>query len=261
MPTHSSKRMAAFAGIVLAACGMVYFGARWMKRSQVEQQLVTAIRNPNRMERLHALAGLRDSNLLAAEQAAMGLLSSDDKGLREGATNFLMLAHPPLGEPMPVSVSDRLANQLRTDTDPRVRLTCAIALMGVYTPVVREAFIVSLRDSFDKVVQISCVEVGHRGGPGAKEGLAALLNHPSWHIRLETCKGMIVGKFADEKTVATLEQMSGEPDAATYDAQIDEFDKIDREAHASLGHRWGKIGTILDEAKKMAAEHNSSGKA
>ena len=54
-----------------------------------------------------------------------------------------------------------------------------------------------------------------------------------------------------------LEGMSKEPEAAVYDAEIDEFDRREKEMggrDASLGETWGKLGRILEQAREVAAQ-------
>jgi HEAT repeat protein len=152
---------------------------------------------------------------------------------------------------------DVLVKQLRTSPDSRVRLGCAINLMSVESPSVRSAFIEALHDPEEKVVRLACGEVGHRDGPGMKEALISVLNNPSWHARLEACKALILANAANAKVVSALEQMRREPEAAEYDTLIEKFDQREKDLHleGTLGRMWGRLGTILERARNVAARN------
>ena len=157
-------------------------------------------------------------------------------------------------------VSGDMARHLLTNPSEGARVSCAIGLMSVYTPAVREAYIRALDDKADRVVRMACGEVAYRGGAGAAEALSRKLDHPSWRVRLEVCKGLIVLKAADGRVVKTLEDMSKDPEAAVYDAEIDEFNRIDQEVAREMGplpeeaKGWGKIGEILAQARQVASK-------
>jgi hypothetical protein len=131
--------------------------------------------------------------------------------------------------------------------------------MNVPAPPVTEAYRCALGDSFDKVAQIACVELGSRGGAENADALIRVLDHPSWRVRLEACKALITLGKADQRVVATLEAMSREPEAGTYDAQCDDFERIQQEVAQELGESppwgrlWGKLHSILEQARNLSA--------
>lgn len=156
-------------------------------------------------------------------------------------------------------VPDEIIRHLLHNPTARARVSCAIGLMQMETPTVCDAFIQALDDEEDKVVQIACVEVGHRGGNGAAEALFRKLNHPSWDVRLEVCKALIILKATDTRVVRELESMCQEPEAAQYDEFIEESNQMDKELEKEMGplppeamEQWGKIGEILDQAREIA---------
>ena len=134
--------------------------------------------------------------------------------------------------------------------------------MPVRQPVVEHAFLRALADPFEKIVQIACLELSDRGGAEVVSALLARLNHPSWRVRLEVCKALIRRKVADPCLVSTLEAMSREPEAALYDAEVDELDGPLKEYMGELmrglgsegipPETWGKLDTILAKARAVA---------
>ncbi|BCM88381.1 hypothetical protein IAD21_00212 [Abditibacteriota bacterium] len=104
------------------------------------------------------------------------------------------------------------------------------------------------------------MELGFRGGTQVKAALFHTLSNPSWRVRLKVCKALINLKAVDQRVVSTLEKMTREPEAQKYDAQIERFDRIDKQNQAGTSSEapiktWGKIGTILQQARMMAKRH------
>jgi HEAT repeat protein len=227
----------------------VFFGLLWWRHRQAEGEVIAVLRIPDRIARMNAEARLRETNRLESAQIAAELLDSSDSNIRSGAVRAIPMLQAQS------DVADTLARQLRTSHDRDVRLGCAINLMSVETPSVRSAYVYALRDSSDKVVQIACMVVGRHGGQETKAALIPVLNHASWRVRLEACKAMIESKTADETTLAALEQLSRESESVTYDAEIDEFDRMEGASgtEGTLGRRWGKLATIVDQARRVAA--------
>jgi hypothetical protein len=70
---------------------------------------------------------------------------------------------------------------------------------------------------------------------------------------------IITQKTADRRVVTTLEAMSQEPEAATYDAEVDESKEFVEELSKAFspdgtsGEPWGKLDTILAKARAVAA--------
>jgi hypothetical protein len=246
----STLKVLTLAALALLVAGLILLGPRWWERRKVEAELLAAFNTGDRMQRLREEARIRDERRADAVPIAASLLDNPDGKIRQGAASFLMLAHSQAV--MPDDAAERLAAHLREDTQPNVRLTCAIALMQVKSPAVRDAYLMALHDSNEKVVQLACMEVADRGGPGAKEALSAVTDHPSWRVRLEACKGLIHANLADSATVAALEKLSGEPEARAYDAEIDDFEKREVEAGVDFGEHWGNTETILRQARDIA---------
>jgi hypothetical protein len=153
--------------------------------------------------------------------------------------------------------TDLLVEQLLHNSDQRVRLSCAIALMFVPGEPVTGAYRRALEDPFDKVVQIACLQVGSTCGP---EALLSTLDHSSWRVRLEACKALITQGNVDQRVLATLEKLRQDPEAQIYDTECDEHDMITRGAAKELlGEElanelgevevWGKLDTIIAKAR------------
>lgn len=154
--------------------------------------------------------------------------------------------------------TSELIKGLRTDTSDKRRLTCAIKLMKAEEPEVKQAYIQALADSFDKVVQVSCMELSYRGGDDAVNALFRVLKQHSWHSRLESCKALITLKAANSQVVSVLEQMAQEPDAAKYDVLIQDFEEMETEPDypEEMKGGWGKISTIVEQAREVASQND-----
>jgi len=222
----------------------------------IEQTLVNILRIEDPGQRLAALAELREADPVAAMTAAIGLLDSPDKALRLQAVKLLSFfkSKATLIEPH----VERLAEHLQRHSDEWVRFGSAVMLMSVESSPVERAFIAALRDSFEKVAQIACVELGGCRSEAARQALVETLNHPSWRVRLEVCKALIKQQAAAERVVDTLEQMNREPEARAYDVECDEIDAIVKEAEGDQSPewwdgRWGRMNEILNQARAIAS--------
>lgn len=156
----------------------------------------------------------------------------------------------------------QLVHGLLNDSSDRNRLACAIELMKVQEPEVKQAYIQALNDSFEKVVQVACFQLSYRGGIDTVEALYQVLTHRSWHVRLEVCKALIVLKAVDQRVVSTLEQMAHEPETSEYDAEYEELEYMlsGLELPDKFKKLWGKIGTILDQTRQLAAKREWTAK-
>jgi len=153
--------------------------------------------------------------------------------------------------------ADVVIEHLLHNPNPWVRLSCAIKLMSVETALVTLAYRHALEDSFDKVVQIACSEVGCRGGIANTSALIRVLGHTSWRVRLSACIALILQRAAGQSVVETLEVMSREPEARIYDAECDELDRVFQDVYRKLSETapcewWGKLNTILEQARNLA---------
>jgi HEAT repeat protein len=221
-----------------------------MRQRAIHQQVLAALGEDEPITRIQAIANLRDSHRAETTMAVLQALDAPDERLRAGAASSLgvLQAHE--------EIADELISHLQHNTSARVRFGCAVTLMRVETPEVRQAYIGALKDTHEKIVQIACMELAHGGGEEAIEALFPVLAHDSWRVRLEACKALITLKAADQRVVSTLESMSREAEAARYDAQIEEFERQERERNTPAEFRgvWGKIGTILEQARQIVAK-------
>lgn len=214
------------------------------------------------VERMRALRHRREEAPAGTLVALVRLLEHPEERIRRragsGLSNFSKLH----GGEVTVEIhADSLARILVEGKDERVRLSCAIALMPIGGSVVDQAFLQALADSSEKVVQLACLEMSTRGGPEAVEALLGMLVHPSWRVRLEVCKALIIRKVADPRMVAALVAMSREPEAMLYDAEVEEFDADMKEfmrellrtagADESTPETWGKLDMILAKARAV----------
>lgn|ERR1035441_4099312 len=159
-----------------------------------------------------------------------------------GHTNTLNKAmHEPI-EQRP----DILIEKLLHNPNPSVRLSCGIKLMKDLSAPVTLAYRCALEDASDKVVQLSCMELGWRGGVENTEALLRVLNHKSWHVRLGACKALITQGVTDHRITNTIEALAQEPEAAIYDAECDDLDRMIEESGMKWPcEMWGKLNTIL----------------
>jgi HEAT repeat protein len=216
------------------------------------------LRDTDKRRCLEKICRLSETDGTSISSMLLNALEESDDRLRRRAA--WILTKPSFKEFS--GVTNAFISHLRNDSSDDVRLTCAIGLMSRETPQVREVYIHAIKDKNEKVAQISCLQLGSYGGEKAIAALFERLAHNStWCVRLQICKALITAKAADQRVVTTLEKMSLEPEAKEYDAQNDEFAKIYQEIHSKMPNEpkikmWGKIGTILEQAKQIAARKN-----
>jgi HEAT repeat protein len=224
-----------------------------MIESPLTERVTAILLSEDGAERIGAMAALRDSAPVDTLDSIISLLSSPEQKLRRRAGSSLSFFRDQL-EPR----AGVLAEHLLHHSDPRIRLSCAIVLMNVPAPPVTEAYRCALGDSFDKVAQIACLELGSRGGVENADALIRVLDHPSWRVRLEACKALITQGKGGQAVVVTLETMGQQPEASIYDAECDDFERIEQEVAQETGESppwgrcWGKLQTILEQARNLA---------
>jgi hypothetical protein len=123
-------------------------------------------------------------------------------------------------------LADVLANHLERDSNPEVRLSCAILLMGSKNPAVDLAYARAIADSDEKVATLACNQIGFRGGA---VGIAALFNalkdaRPK--VRLHACIALIRLESADENVVSTLEELRPLPVVMEFFKEDPEMKKV-----------------------------------
>jgi HEAT repeat protein len=228
------------------------------------QKIIDILQPANCDSRFERLRALRDKRPREMLDGLMILLKAPDPNVRRGAGASLGYFRGELAEKAPV-----LIEYLHHHEDARVRLSCAIHLMSVRDPMVDRAYLTALKSSSEKVAQLACFEVGYRGGAAGAAALFEVLNHLSWRVRLEACRGLIRlyerdGSWIPETPppetrqdppaarsraqasallVAALEKMSSEPEAAVYDAECDDF-QLDV---ATISEMAGQIGLTTPE--------------
>jgi hypothetical protein len=227
-------------------------------------RVLTSLRCDDGFSRRHALRMLKQQSPVEVLDAVISLLDHPEEAVRRRAGSALPLYSVLRGEPVNVEQkADKLAHHLRHGEDPRVRLSCAIVLLSVKGLAVDQAYVHALRDPEPRVAQLACVEVGHRGGTDGTAALFGMLTHPNWRVRLEACEALITQKTADQRVVSTLDAMSREPDAAAYDAEVDEYKEFLEEfvkaftPEGTAVEYWGKLDTILAKARRVADEGNA----
>jgi HEAT repeat protein len=229
--------------------------------NDVQERLTAALKQDDACQRFEALGQLREDAPGEARDALMSFLDSPDQTTRRragGALSFFKLGRVTM-EPQAAA----LAEHLQRHTDERVRLSCAILLMSVPGTAADRAFLCALADPFDKVAQIACVELESRCGAEGTTALFGMLSHPSWRVRLEACKALITQKSADRRVVTTLESMSREPEAAVYDAEVDESNEFVKAFSKAFSpdrtpvEGWGKVQAILAKAAAIASRERA----
>jgi hypothetical protein len=222
-----------------------------MSESDLTAAVIAVLKKEIHAERRLALTELRDSSPAKVLDVVISLLTSPDPLLRRragwGLGCFQKLIDPK---------TDVLAGHLVHNADPEVRLSCAIVLMSSPAPTVTLAYRNALADTYEKVVQIACLELAHRGGSENTAALFRTLTHSSWRVRLEACKGLIIQGKADQRVVSALEAMQLDPEADSYDAEIDEIARIELAATKASEKsvpipRWGKLHAILDQSRSL----------
>jgi hypothetical protein len=215
--------------------------------------ITTILRGEDPARRRLELTALRDQAPLETLDAIISLLGSPEQEVRRRAGKSLSIFRDYLE-----SRGQALVEHLVQNADSHIRLSCAIKLMDNPSTPVTLAYRRALEDPFDKVAQVACLEVGHRGGVGSTEALMRTLDRNSWRVRLEACKALITQGTADGRVVATLEAMAQEPEARVYDTECDEFEAIGQEVQRETGEAlpwgrfWGKLETILNQARSVA---------
>ena len=114
---------------------------------------------------LRKLAALRDEKAMEAFDAITPFLEHSDEKVRRRAGSALASFPRQIKQR-----ADVLTEHLLHNSEPWVRLSCAIKLMSVETEPVTLAYRHALEDSFDKVVQLACLVVGPPGRDGEHRG-------------------------------------------------------------------------------------------
>ena len=135
---------------------------------QIQKRISTVLNIDDKLERFHRLRELKESTPVEAFSALISLMDSSDDKTRRRAAHALNWFREFISQR-----ADVLANHLERDSNPEVRLTCAILLMNVRNPAVDLAYARAIADSDEKVATLACNQIGFRGGA---VGIAALFN-------------------------------------------------------------------------------------
>jgi len=227
-------------------------------------RVLTSLRCDHAPSRSRALRMLKQQSPAEVLDALIAFLDHPEEAVRRRAGSALTQYSVLRGEPVNVELrADTLAQFLRHGEDPRVRMCCAIALLSAKGSVVDQAYMDALRDPEPRVAELACIEVGQRGGPDGTAALFGMLTHPNWRVRLQACEALITQKTADQRVVSTLDAMSREPEAAAYDAEVDEYKESLEEfvkeftPEGTAVENCGKLGTILAKARRVANERSA----
>lgn len=224
-----------------------------MSQQELTARLTRIFRDKNQKRRARDLMSLRDHRPLETLDAIISLFGFPELDIRRRAGKSL---HSFRGLLQLRGIV--LAEHLVQNEDSHIRLSCAVALMNNPAAPVTRAYRRALGDSFDKVAEIACQELGRRGGSGSTEALMRTLGSRSWCLRLEACKALITQGTADGRVVGALEVMARETEALIYDAECDRFEAMERQLERETdeplpwGHSWGKLETILSHARCLA---------
>ena len=225
-----------------------------MASPNLNKQITAVFLTEDGLKRHHALcelAALRGVRAMEAFDAIVALLDHSKVKIRRRAGSALVKFPRQVARRM-----DMVIKHLRQNSNPWVRLSCAISLMKIRAPAVTKGYRHALDDSSEKVVQVACWQLGCRGGAENTRLLRRTLNHSSWHIRLAACKALIVQGMADRRVVETLEAMSRGPEAGIYDAECDDAQKtigiIQKSDKIPHFETWGTLSTILDQARRQS---------
>lgn len=144
-----------------------------------------------------------------------------------------------------------LIDGMLSDESQSTRLRCAVGLMKHTEYEVQQAYVKALDDPFDKVVQLSCREVGWRGEVAAVERLRNLLNHALWEVRIAACHGLISLQVVDAYVIEKLEELSLSPEADEYNSDIEEIRELNQEEYRVRdADVFGTLDFILSELRK-----------
>ena len=227
-------------------------------------RVLTSLRCDHPPSRMRALRLLKQPSPADVLDVIIALLDHPEEAIRRRAGSALTMYSVQREEPINVQQkADELAGYLRHGEDPRVRLSCAVVLMSAKGLAVDQAYVHALRDPEQKVAELACTEVGYRGGAEGTAALFGTLTHANWRVRLAACEALITQKTADQRVVSTLDAMSREPEAAVYDAEVDEYkesmDEFLREytPEGTPVETCGKLDTILAKARRVADEQSA----
>ncbi len=217
------------------------------------ERVSNALKIEDRFERLNAIQALREENETDALAALFALLEGEDATLASRASYGLSVFRDFSEEQIAI-----LARHLVESKNDWIRLSCAIMLMSKQSSTVNNAYLKALDDTFEKVAQVACVEVGARGGTEGTAALYRALDREEWHLRLSACKALIEQKTADQRVVDALLSMKLEPEATEHDFE----DEDTRSSSLSLSlliaeeseavEMWGNLDSIIAQAKKIA---------
>jgi len=215
----------------------------------VPYRVSAALHNEDLQQRVSDLTALQADYPQENQQALLRLADDSDAVTRSRAVSYLVNTN---ASPR---VTNAFLQHLLNDPAGEVRLCCAVALLSDQSLDVQQAFIQSLKDKNEQVVRVAIAALRRRGGAAVVKPLFGLLHHASWNVRLDACKALIALNVADSRVVATVETLSHEPEAAAYDAQVATTEQREHELGRvpELNWGWGKINTILKQAKMIVA--------
>ncbi len=126
--------------------------------------------------------------------------------------------------PAAIDALPRLIEISRTDPAYHVRRFCARALSAIDDDRARDAVVSMLKDPDESVVMSALVELLPLRYASAAPVLFRLLERSEWKIRHTACMALLALEVVDERLVAAIERIAGEPEAEKWNFQLDEME-------------------------------------
>jgi HEAT repeat protein len=109
-----------------------------------------------------------------------------------------------------------VAERLRSDPHPHVRLTAALNLSRASQ---RDALVAGLDDADDRISRICCIGLGHIGDKAIAPAIESLLSRPEWDVRWRAASALVVLEAVSDKVIEAIEQLSREAEATDWNTR------------------------------------------
>ncbi len=152
---------------------------------------------------------------------------------------------------------EHLSASLASDSDPKVRSACAVALREAGDSGLQDALGTAIYDYDEQVVISAIHSLVETHSVSPVHQLAALLGHESWKVRLNCCQALVKLRYVTPLVVDAINQLRQDPLAAEYDAQIAEFWESNSEKFDGIKNDAGvfDLGELEEAATEIYASN------
>lgn len=180
-------------------------------KTELEGRVSSILELDDKLERMRRLRELKENMPAETFSTLVSMMDSPDDKTRRRAAHALNWFRS-----LAPQRADVLATHLEHDSNPEVRLTCAILLMDVKHPAVDLAYARATLDSEEKVAMLACNQIGYLGGATGIAVLLDAIRDARPKVRLHACIALIRLEAADDSVVSTLEELRPLPEVIEY---------------------------------------------